>query len=155
MSWKERQRLQNVKNEKCTCKASKTIVFRCQICKFVTILWPSWSCLLKLPNHWFWTTLTHFCYHFLRRRRAPRHSKGILWSRLFSGNPGFHCRSNGEPKKSFANPSSSFTCLPTGHKKNAMWTATLEGVCKLIRVTVLQWWKNCRYHLVNWVKWFC
>ena len=38
------------KNEKCTCKACKTIVFHCQICKFVTFLLPSSSWLLKLPN---------------------------------------------------------------------------------------------------------
>ena len=38
------------KNEKCTCKACKTIVFHCQICKFVTFLLPSLWWLLKLPN---------------------------------------------------------------------------------------------------------
>ena len=37
------------KDEKCTCKACKTIVFHCQICKFVRFLLPSSSCLLKLP----------------------------------------------------------------------------------------------------------
>ena len=40
----------NVKNENCTCKACKTIVFHYQICKFVTFLLPSSSCLLKLPT---------------------------------------------------------------------------------------------------------
>ena len=37
------------KNEKCTCKACKTIVFHCQIRKFVTFLLPSSSWLLKFP----------------------------------------------------------------------------------------------------------
>ena len=37
------------KNKECTCKACKTIVFRCQICKFVGLLLPSSSWLLKLP----------------------------------------------------------------------------------------------------------
>ena len=37
------------KNEKCTCKACKSIVFHCQICKFVTFLLPSSSWLRKLP----------------------------------------------------------------------------------------------------------
>ena len=37
------------KIEKCTCKACKTIGLHCQICKFVTFLLPSSSCLLKLP----------------------------------------------------------------------------------------------------------
>ena len=48
-SWEERERLQNEKkNEKYTCKACKTIVFHCQICKFVRFLLPSSSRLLKL-----------------------------------------------------------------------------------------------------------
>ena len=47
-SQKERERLRNVKNENCTCKACKTIVFHCQICKFVTFLLPSSSWLRKL-----------------------------------------------------------------------------------------------------------
>ena len=46
MSQKERERLRNVKNENCTCKACTTIVFDNQICKFVTSLLPS---LRKLP----------------------------------------------------------------------------------------------------------
>ena len=37
------------KNEKCTCKACKTTVFDCQICKFVTFLLLSSPWLLKLP----------------------------------------------------------------------------------------------------------
>ena len=37
------------KDEKCTCKACKNTVFRCQICKFVGFLLPSSSWLLKLP----------------------------------------------------------------------------------------------------------
>ena len=52
-SWKERERLRNVKmhmrNENCTCKACKTFVFHCQICKFVTLFLPPSSWLLKLP----------------------------------------------------------------------------------------------------------
>ena len=48
-SQKERERLRNVKNENCTCKACKTIVFQNQICKFVTFLLPSSSYLRKLP----------------------------------------------------------------------------------------------------------
>ena len=36
-------------DEKCTCKACKTIVFHCQICKFVGFLLPLSSWLLKLP----------------------------------------------------------------------------------------------------------
>ena len=39
------------KNENCTCKACKSIVFHCQICKFVTFLLPSSSWLRKLPNN--------------------------------------------------------------------------------------------------------
>ena len=42
---------QMFKNEKCTCKACKAIVFLCQICKFVRFLLPSSSWLLKLPIH--------------------------------------------------------------------------------------------------------
>ena len=34
------------KDEKCTCKACKSIVFHCQICKFVEFLLPSSSWLL-------------------------------------------------------------------------------------------------------------
>ena len=51
-----RRRNENVfkmsKDEKCTCKACKTIVFHCQICKFVGFLLPSRSSswLRKLPN---------------------------------------------------------------------------------------------------------
>ena len=41
------------KNEKCTCKACKNTVFHCQICKFVGVLLPSSSWLLKLPNREF------------------------------------------------------------------------------------------------------
>ena len=37
------------KDEKCTCKACKNPVFHCQICKFVGVLLPSSSWLLKLP----------------------------------------------------------------------------------------------------------
>ena len=37
------------KDEKCTCKACKNAVFHCQICKFVGVLLPSSSWLLKLP----------------------------------------------------------------------------------------------------------
>ena len=37
------------KDENCTCKACKTTVFHCQICKFVTFLLPSSSWLLKFP----------------------------------------------------------------------------------------------------------
>ena len=37
------------KNEKRTCKACKTIVFHCQICKFMTLFLPSSSWLRKLP----------------------------------------------------------------------------------------------------------
>ena len=36
------------KSEKCTCKACKTTVFHCQICKFLTFLLPSSSWLLRL-----------------------------------------------------------------------------------------------------------
>ena len=39
------------KDEKCTCKACKSTVFHCQICKVVTFLLPSSSCLLKFPTH--------------------------------------------------------------------------------------------------------
>ena len=39
------------KDEKCTCKACKTTVFHCQICKFVTFLLPSSSWLLKFPKN--------------------------------------------------------------------------------------------------------
>jgi len=49
-SQKERERLRNVKNEKCTCKACKTILFHCQRCKFVTFLLPSSPWLRKLPK---------------------------------------------------------------------------------------------------------
>ena len=49
-SQKERERLRNVKNENCTCKACKTIVFQNKICKFVTFLLPSSSWLRKLPK---------------------------------------------------------------------------------------------------------
>ena len=38
------------KNEKCTCKAWKSIVFHCQICKFVTFLLPLSPWLRKLPT---------------------------------------------------------------------------------------------------------
>ena len=38
------------KDEKCTCKACKNPVFHCQICKFVGVLLPSSSWLLKLPS---------------------------------------------------------------------------------------------------------
>ena len=48
-SQKERERLQNVKRWKCTCKACRNTVFHCQICKFVRFLLPSSSWLLKLP----------------------------------------------------------------------------------------------------------
>ena len=37
------------KNENCTCKACKSIVLHCQMCKFETFLLPSSSWLLKLP----------------------------------------------------------------------------------------------------------
>ena len=37
------------KNENCTCKACESIVFHCQICKFMTFLLPSSSWLRKLP----------------------------------------------------------------------------------------------------------
>ena len=37
------------KDENCTCKACKSTVFHCQICKFVTFLLPSLSWLLKFP----------------------------------------------------------------------------------------------------------
>ena len=39
------------KDKKCKCKASKNIVFHCQICKFVGFLLPSSSWLLKLANN--------------------------------------------------------------------------------------------------------
>ena len=39
------------KNEKCTCRACKTIVFHCQICKFVTFLLPLSSCALTPYLH--------------------------------------------------------------------------------------------------------
>ena len=39
------------KNEKCTCKACKTIVFHCQICKFVTFLLASLSWCLKQATY--------------------------------------------------------------------------------------------------------
>ena len=42
------------KNEKCSCKACETIVFHCQICKFVTFSLPMSSWLLKLPIHFLW-----------------------------------------------------------------------------------------------------
>ena len=43
------------KNEKCTCKACKSIVFHCQICKFMTFLpLPLSSWLRKLPNIMGW-----------------------------------------------------------------------------------------------------
>ena len=38
------------KDEKCTCKAFKTIGFHCQTCKFVGFLLSSSSWLLKLPT---------------------------------------------------------------------------------------------------------
>ena len=38
------------KDKKCTCKACKNTVFRCQICKFVGFLLPSSSWLLELPS---------------------------------------------------------------------------------------------------------
>ena len=38
------------KMKKCTCKACKNTAFHCQISKFVGLLLPSSSCLLKLPN---------------------------------------------------------------------------------------------------------
>ena len=38
------------KNEKCTCKACKNTVFHCQICKYVGVLLPSSSWLLKLSK---------------------------------------------------------------------------------------------------------
>ena len=38
------------KNENCTSKACKTVVFHCQICKFVTFLSQSSSWLRKLAN---------------------------------------------------------------------------------------------------------
>ena len=37
------------KEEKCTCKACKSTVFHCQICKFVGFLLPSSSWFLELP----------------------------------------------------------------------------------------------------------
>ena len=37
------------RNEKCTCKACKTTVFHCQICKFLTFLLLASAWLLKLP----------------------------------------------------------------------------------------------------------
>ena len=37
------------KVEKCTCKACKNTVFHCQICRFLGVLLPSWSWLVKLP----------------------------------------------------------------------------------------------------------
>ena len=64
-SQKERERLRNVKNENCTCKACKTIVcmhiFDNQICKFVGFMMPSSSWLRKLPN----------CRAVRRRRKSP------------------------------------------------------------------------------------
>ena len=41
------------KNEKCTCRACKAIVFSLEICKFVTFSLPSPLSLLKLPNREF------------------------------------------------------------------------------------------------------
>ena len=38
------------KDEKCSCKACKTTVFHCQICKFVGFLLPSSSWLFMLPS---------------------------------------------------------------------------------------------------------
>ena len=48
------------KNEKCTCKACKTIVFHSQICKFMTFFTPSSSWLRKFPiiSGMFWRNFT-------------------------------------------------------------------------------------------------
>ena len=52
------------KHEKCTCKACETIVFHCQICKFVQFLLTSSSWLLQLPNgkRWFVAALSSIGY---------------------------------------------------------------------------------------------
>ena len=50
------------KDEKCTCKACKNTVFRCQICKFVGFLLPSSSWLLKLPFNS--VDIKISCFHF-------------------------------------------------------------------------------------------
>ena len=47
------------KDEKCTCKACKTIVFYCRIWKFVGFLLLSLSWLLKLPIPRLWKARTH------------------------------------------------------------------------------------------------
>ena len=54
------------KNEKCTCKACKNIVFHCQLCKFVGFLLPK-SWLHKLPIRELKQTR--------RRRKRERHLK--------------------------------------------------------------------------------
>ena len=59
------------KNEKCMCKACKSTVFRCQIGKFVGVLSPSSSWLLKLP--------IFPVKHFLLKTEKPL---GIVFSRL-------------------------------------------------------------------------
>ena len=51
------------KNENCTCKACKTIVFHRQMCKFMTFLLPSLSWLLKLPIREFKARFKHRTLH--------------------------------------------------------------------------------------------
>ena len=48
--WKEQVWLQNVQNEKRSCKACKTTVFHCYICKFVTFC--CYGCLSSLIGLW-------------------------------------------------------------------------------------------------------
>ena len=49
-------------NEESTWKACQTTIFHRQICKFVTILLPSLSCIRTLPNFF----LVHRCFAFSR-----------------------------------------------------------------------------------------
>ena len=64
-SQKERERLQNVKNEKCTCKACKTIVFHYQICKFVAVVVVvAWRLLFKCM-YCMWCCTNLISCHFI------------------------------------------------------------------------------------------
>ena len=58
------------KNEKCTCKACKTIVFHCQICKFVTLLLQSSLWLLRI---------TWFSYRRVCRTKKIHRTAINLW----------------------------------------------------------------------------
>ena len=86
------------KNEECTCKACKTIVFHRQVCKFETFLLPSSSWLLKLPNEAEWGPL------------ALRHSKTSLPDLVtLSALPPFHTQAlNGVLEVSFVHRQCNF-----------------------------------------------